>query len=93
MTASLLLLLALAAAEPAQAGAAPPTRVADAGEKAADDPNKVICKKFLETGSLVKSTRVCKTKIEWQRGRDDVRSRMTMNGQQSCGGGNGVNCF
>jgi periplasmic protein TonB len=29
------------------------------------DPDKVICKKFTKTGSLVQSTRTCKTRREW----------------------------
>jgi hypothetical protein len=45
----------------------------DVGEKSADPGSKMICKKFLETGSLVRGYRVCKTKTEWQRGRDLVR--------------------
>ncbi|MDO6413297.1 hypothetical protein Q4F19_02780 [Sphingomonas sp. BIUV-7] len=95
MTTSLLLFLALAAADPTTgtAGAPPaPARVATA-EKSADATDKVICKKFLETGSLVKGYRVCKTKAEWQQGRDDVRKTMTMTGQMSCASGNGGACF
>lgn len=32
---------------------------------AASDANKVICKKTLETGSLVRKTKQCFTKAEW----------------------------
>jgi hypothetical protein len=53
------------------AAAAPPQK--DVGEKSADPGSKVICKKFLETGSLVRGYRVCKTKTEWQRDRDLIR--------------------
>lgn len=53
-----------------------------AGEKAADPADKVICKKFLETGSLVRGYRVCKTKVEWQRERDLIRQ--TTGGSQGC---------
>ena len=33
--------------------------------KPADDGDKVICKRFAETGSFVKKRRVCHTKDEW----------------------------
>jgi TonB family protein len=46
----------------AQNTAATPVAVADAG-----DGEKVVCKKFASTGSLVQSTRVCKTKRDWAR--------------------------
>lgn len=36
---------------------------------------KLICKRFGETGSLVKSRRECKTERDWQRERDAVRQR------------------
>jgi hypothetical protein len=51
--------------------AAAPQR--DEPERAADPLGKVICKKFLRTGSLVDSYRVCKSKADWQRDRDNVR--------------------
>jgi TonB family protein len=42
---------------------------APAGTKLAsaetDDLDKVVCKKFLKTGSLVQATRTCKTRREW----------------------------
>ncbi len=44
------------------------------GERAADPQDKVICKRFVETGSLVKGQRTCKTKREWERDRDNIRS-------------------
>ncbi len=50
-----------------------PKPVADAGEKAADPGDKIICKKFLETGSLVRGYKTCKTKREWEHDRDDLR--------------------
>ncbi len=43
------------------------------GEKSADASDKVICKKFLETGSLVRGYKICKTKRDWERDRDDLR--------------------
>jgi uncharacterized membrane protein len=41
-----------------------------AGEKAADPADKMICKKFMRTGSLVASYRACKTKRQWDIERD-----------------------
>jgi hypothetical protein len=45
----------------------------DNGEKAGDPGDKIICKKFLETGSLVRGFKTCKTKRDWERDRDDLR--------------------
>lgn len=53
------------------------------GEKAADNPDRVICKRFLETGSLVRGYRTCKTKAEWQRERDNLRQESSAPG--GCG--------
>lgn len=52
---------------------AEPTK-ADDREKSADKAEKMICKRFLETGSLVKAYRQCKTKREWEREREAIRS-------------------
>jgi hypothetical protein len=58
----------------ATAGAAQSApRSADAPEKAAGPGDKVVCKRFVRTGSLADSYRTCKTKAEWQRERDNVR--------------------
>lgn len=43
------------------------------GERASDPANKVICKRFLETGSLVRGYRMCKTKADWEKSRDALR--------------------
>jgi hypothetical protein len=48
-------------------------QVSNSGEKAADPGDKMICKKFLETGSLVRGYKTCKTKRDWDRDRDDLR--------------------
>lgn len=45
----------------------------DDHEKSADSDTKLICKRFTETGSLVRGYRTCKTKREWQRERDSLR--------------------
>lgn len=63
------------------ATATPPPR--DAVEKSADAADKMICKRFLETGSLVKAQRVCKTKADWERSRTEARQLDTT---RSCSG-------
>ena len=55
----------------------------DVAEKAADSPDKVICKRFATTGSLVQSYRTCKSKRDWERERENVRQ---LNPTASCGG-------
>jgi hypothetical protein len=50
-----------------------PRSNADAPETAAGNPDKVVCKRFLKTGSLVDGYRTCKTKKEWERERDNVK--------------------
>jgi hypothetical protein len=66
-----LLLAALLIGLPAGAIASGPQ--SDTRERADDPPDKRICKRFLETGSLVRGYRVCKTKSEWERERDNLR--------------------
>ena len=60
------------------ATAAPPK--ADA-EKSAANRDKVICKQFPTTGSLVETYRSCKTKSEWDRERENLR---TLSVSDSC---------
>lgn len=50
--------------------AAPNVQVADKGS----DRDKMVCKRFLETGSLVRGHRVCKTKWEWEQERLNIRA-------------------
>ncbi len=63
----------------AAGGAGKPAR--DQGERAADPAGKVICKRFLETGSLVGGYKICKTKADWEKGRDSLRQTMS---SESC---------
>ena len=59
-------------------------------EHAGDPQDKMICKKFIRTGSLVDGYRTCKTKREWDRDRENRRSMGTAD---SCATrGNGINC-
>ncbi|MDB5720314.1 MAG: hypothetical protein JWP15_932 [Alphaproteobacteria bacterium] len=50
-------------------------------EKASDSREKMICKRFVETGSLVKGTRSCKPKREWDAERENIRASI---GSGSC---------
>ena len=49
------------------------TAPADAGANTAKPEDKLICRKYLETGSLVKSKRVCHTRADWARINDAAR--------------------
>lgn len=53
----------------------------DAPERSADPADKMICKRFLETGSLIRGYRVCKTHREWEHERAALR---TMSVADSC---------
>jgi hypothetical protein len=37
------------------------------------DPNYMRCRKILETGSLVKKQRICKTNAEWAKASEDAQ--------------------
>jgi hypothetical protein len=37
------------------------------------DPNQVVCRRQEVTGSLVRSTKVCRTRADWERARDDAQ--------------------
>jgi hypothetical protein len=82
------IMLLVAGAAIAQA----PQRSADSAERAGDSMDRVICKRFTETGSLVKGYKSCKTKREWERERDNIRSLRGTSGScssaesGSCGG-------
>ena len=65
----------------AAAANAAPRQGADGPEKASGNPDKVICKRFVRVGSLVDGYRTCKTKKEWERERDNVR---TINWSSPC---------
>lgn len=69
-----LLLLAVPAIAAAQEQAPAPVPAPKA-KLAADSPDKVICKTTPQIGSLVATTKVCRTRREWERMRDDLRGR------------------
>jgi len=41
--------------------------------KAQSDRDRVVCRRFLRTGSLVDSYRTCKTNREWQREHENLQ--------------------
>lgn len=43
--------------------------------------DEIVCRRFLRTGTLSGYDRVCKSRDDWQRERDNLRS---MNGGESC---------
>jgi hypothetical protein len=65
----LALILALVTAVPATHAQQKP----EVAEKVAGKRDKVVCKRFVETGSLVRGYRTCKTKWEWERERENLR--------------------
>lgn len=65
----------------ASAAQSAPPRGADAPERAAGNPDKIVCKRFARTGSLADGYRTCKTKREWERERENAR---TVNWSNAC---------
>ncbi|MEO7689294.1 MAG: hypothetical protein ABIS51_08410 [Sphingomonas sp.] len=86
----MLILIALAIlAAPSSADQS--TRKPDAVERSTDAQDKMICKRFVDTGSLVRGTRVCKTKHEWELDRAQIRAKGP--GIDSCRSrANGADC-
>ena len=67
----------------AAALAASSASLSDRPEPAAGSPSMIVCKRFLEQGSLLKTYRTCKTKREWERERDNIRVFEVINSTQS----------
>jgi hypothetical protein len=60
----------------AAAGAAQSApRSTDAPERAAGDPDKMVCKTFTRIGTLADRYRTCKTKREWEAERTNLRDQ------------------
>jgi hypothetical protein len=56
------------------AGAAHAAPVATGGSARAADPrSRIVCRRFVRTGSLVDGYRTCKTRAEWDREHENVR--------------------
>jgi hypothetical protein len=83
---AILFACAVIGVSPAQSS---PRRGVDAPETAAGNPDKVVCKRFAQIGSLVASYRTCKTKREWERERENLR---TINYSTPCKSANTGNC-
>jgi hypothetical protein len=55
----------------AAAAQSAPRQGVDAPERAAGNPDKIVCKTFTRIGSLADRYRSCKTKAQWERERTD----------------------
>jgi len=51
--------------------ASPPAPSTEA--KAGDPRDQIVCRRYVRTGSLVDSVRICKTNREWQRDRAEIQ--------------------
>ncbi len=51
----------------------------DEPERSADRGDRMICKRFMRTGSLVDGYRDCKTKREWEKERENRRQMSVSN--------------
>lgn len=68
------------------------TAVKDDVEKVSDPQDRVVCKRFVDTGSLVRGSRVCKTKRDWESDRARIRANAGP-GVDSCSArANGGSC-
>lgn len=79
------ILILLTALVTTTAAAQPPK--GDVAEKSAGSGDKMICKRFIRTGSLVDGYRACKTKKEWERERENLRSLSVSNSCRNSGNG------
>jgi hypothetical protein len=69
----------------------PPVQSATPAKQSANDPDKVICRRFAVTGSLVSSYKTCKTRREWDS--EHAALRATGPASDSCrNSGNGGPC-
>ena len=73
----------------ASAVQAAPREGVDAPERAAGNPDKIVCKRFVRVGTLAGSYRTCKTKKEWERERENAR---TVNWSSACKSAESGNC-
>jgi hypothetical protein len=65
----------------ATASYATPPAANNASEKAADPRDRIVCRSHVETGSLARIIRTCKTRREWDA--DTAAIRATV-GRESC---------
>lgn len=45
-------------------------------ETSVSNPDKIVCKRIIETGSLVKGKRTCKTRAAWSRDAEEGRKKV-----------------
>ena len=83
------LMLALA---PTMISAAAPKAESDRPEAAADKQDRVICKSFPVIGSLVATTKECKTKRQWEAERNNLTQRNPFGSCAGSGGAGGGPC-
>lgn len=50
-----------------------------APERVSDPDDKIICKRYTETGSLVRVRKVCGTKADWEKKREDLHNLSVVN--------------
>lgn len=55
---------------------ATPVAAKDEKEAGASDSERVVCKTLRKTGSRLAGERVCKTKAQWDREKQEARNRM-----------------
>lgn len=72
----ILLLMSLASVD------SQPTPAATRAKPDANSAEKVICRRFAVTGSLVGTYKACKTQREWDQERDNIRASGP--GSESC---------
>jgi hypothetical protein len=85
-----LTIFALGAA--ATAGTAYSLPAADApSAKSGDQRDRVICRRFLRTGSLVDGYRTCKTRAEWDREHENLQ-RLSVSDSCRNSGQGGAGC-
>ncbi|WP_426264899.1 hypothetical protein [Sphingomonas sp. PWP1-2] len=73
----ILILLSLVAADPQPIPAS-------AAKPSALSPDKVICKQSVVTGSLVTTSKICKTRREWDIERERFRASASGTGFDAC---------
>lgn len=81
----ILLLLSLVAADPQPTPVSTPQRASAA-------PEKMVCKQFPITGSLVGSKKICKTRREWDEERAQLRASSGTGFDACANGGVGAKC-
>lgn len=75
----LIALLLVASGDPGQGTAKP-----QAGAETRDPRDELVCKRSVETGSLVRSTKICKTRRQWDSDRAAVRESRSGPGGNAC---------